>query len=75
MEINKDVIRWRFRIGQEVEVKQKSDGKFHLKNRSKGTIVGIYEHFIVLYNGKYCESYTYVDIAIGGVEAKVVKAA
>lgn len=75
MGINKLEIKNRFRIGQRVEIKQRGDGRKYMPGKIRGTIVGIYEHFILVHIGKYRESFSYVDIAMGKVRVKAVRAA
>lgn len=63
----------KFSLGQRVEVirdKEKGDEKYYNRRRTKGIVVGVYKHFIVIDNGKYRESFSYVDIAMGKVRVK-----
>ena len=70
-------MRDRFSLGQRVEVirgKEKGDGKYYSPQKTKGIVVGIYDYFIVIDNGKHRESFSYVDIAMGKVRVKAVRA-
>ena len=71
-------MRDRFSLGQKVELirgKEKGDERYYSRRRTKGIVVGVYKHFIVIDNGKYRESFSYVDIAMGKVKVKAVRAA
>lgn len=71
-------MRDRFSLGQKVELirdKEKGDGKYYSRQKTKGIVEGVYKHFIVIDNGKYRESFNYVDIAMGKVKVKAVRAA
>ena len=71
-------LKHKFSLGQKVEVqlgKEKGESKFYSRRRTKGGIIGIYDYFIVIDNGKYRESFSYADIAIGRIQVKAVRAA
>ena len=68
----------KFSLGQRVEVhrsKENGDERYYNRRKTKGKIIGIYDHFIVIDNGKYRESFSYADIATGRIKIKVVRAA
>ena len=70
-------MRDRFSLGQKVELirdKEKGDGKYYSRQKTKGIVVGVYDYFIVVDNGKYRESFSYVDIATGRIAVKAVRA-
>jgi len=71
-------MRDRFSLGQKVELirgKEKGDVKYYSRQKTKGIVVGVYDYFVVIDNGKYRESFSYVDIAIGRIQVKAVRAA
>jgi len=63
----------KFSLGQRIEVirdKEKGDKKYYSRQKTKGIVTGVYKQFIVIDNGKYKESFNYVDIAMGKVKVK-----
>ena len=71
-------MRDRFSLGQKVELirdKEKGDGKYYSRQKTKGIVVGVYDYFVVIDNGEYRECFSYVDIAMGKVKVKAVGAA
>lgn len=67
----------KFSLGQRVEVirdKEKGDKKYCSRQKTKGIVIGVYKHFIVIDNGKYRESFSYVDIAMRRIQVKAVRA-
>ena len=63
----------KFSLGQRIEVirdKEKGDEKHYSRQKTKGIVEGVYKHFIVIDNGKYSESFNYIDIAMGKVKVK-----
>lgn len=71
-------MRDRFSLGQKVELirdKEKGDGKYYSRQKTKGIVVGVYDCFVVIDNGEYRECFSYVDIAMGKVKVKAVGAA
>jgi len=78
VDIDKVYVRDRFKVEQRVQIRQKGekgDAKYHKQGKVNGIVVGIFEHFIVVDNGRYRESFSWIDIAIGRVEVKAVRAA
>lgn len=68
----------KFSLGQKIEVhrgKEKGDERYYNRRKTKGRIIGIYDYFIVVDNGKYRESFSYADIATGRIQIKAVRAA
>jgi len=66
----------KFSIGQRVEVirdKERGDEKYYSWQKTKGIVVGVYDYFVVIDNGKYRESFSCVDIAMGKVRVKEVR--
>ena len=71
-------LKHKFSLGQKVELirgKEKGDERYYSRRRTKGIVVGVYKHFIVIDNGKYRESFSYVDIAMEKVKVKAVRTA
>lgn len=71
-------MRDRFSLGQKVELirgQEKGDEKYYSRQKTKGIVVGVYDYFVVIDNGEYRESFSYVDIAMGKVKVKAVRAA
>ena len=69
-------MRDKFSLGQRVEVirgREKGDGKYYSPQKTKGIVVGIYDYFVVIDNGEYRESYSYVDVAMGKIRVKAVR--
>jgi uncharacterized protein Veg len=68
----------KFSLGQRVEVhrsKENGDEKYYSRQKTEGIVVGVYDYFVVIDNGKYRESFSYADIAMGKVRVKAVRAA
>ncbi len=63
----------KFSLGQRIEVirdKEKGDKKYYSRQKTKGIVAGVYKYFIVIDNGKYKESFNYIDIAMEKVKVK-----